>query len=425
MFYRGGEASTLEEECKQSLTAEFCTSLFSAPQRTLQKSEATLFFVPIFKSAIVERESTIDAVARLRQDRYFLKFGGSDFLFACYSKNCKSRKRDLLYVLGKQNRAFWLARNGTAKWTCTDRIVGIEDVPPSETAKALRLSRALKKAGERIQGRNRWRCQGRTEWGLTSVPLFGFDVIQDTSFYSEKDKVAYCGVPKVGSSVAVLMMRRMNGMSDWKQSNTVQIRNFHTGYNWTYLNRKHAFRLFDDTNWVKGMLVRDPITRLLSGYRSKIEDLKDYSKLPGHWKGDEPPTFEQTVQRIKEAKDGGSFDKMDRHFRPQSALCGVRHLPYDFIGRYEERADDVKGFLKSVDLWQSIGATGWGVNGTTAIYAQDEQIIRGKKPKPVTHADDKSIIQQYYTEDLIKLVMELYDEDYQRFGFSKDIDAYL
>eukprot|EP00210_Caulerpa_lentillifera_P005124 g4896.t1 len=340
-------------------------------------------------------------------------------------------KRDLIYALGKFNRGFWISSDTNIEWPCKNRILTYQvdnsavSSNSSVNVDPYHLGHALEQAGRSIEGRERWRCEGKSHWGLKSKPLLDFDTLDTTTFYSEEHKVVYCGVPKVGSSVSVLMMRRMNGDPKWKQSNTLQIRNFERKYNWTFQDEDHVFRLYNDTQWVRGMLVRDPVSRFLSWYRSKIESLKSFEMVPGHWNSTEPPTFEEIVYMIQKVKERGRLDHLDRHSRPQSSLCGARHLPYEFIGRYENREEDIKDFLSSVELWESIGATGWGVNGTTAIYAVDEQIIREDKPKPVTHADSKSVIRQYYTEDLMKIVMELYDEDYRRFGFSKNIGDYF
>eukprot|EP00210_Caulerpa_lentillifera_P004477 g4272.t1 len=431
VFLRGEEMLSLRGECEASLPIEFCTSLFQSKSRRSRKDEAQLYLVPIFEPVSIDRESTVDAIERLRSDRYFLKFAGSNFIFVCYSSNCQSTARAVHYALTKVNRSIWISRNDTINWPCRKRVINVDEIHRSiglsseADRESHALSQSLKEAGKLIEGRNRWRCKGHSKWGTNVTRIFDFGTLKDTSFKSQSNKVAYCGVPKVGSSVTVLMMRRMNGMPDWKLANTVDIRNFKTGYKWRYPNGHNTLQMYDSTDWVKGMMVRNPITRLLSGYRSKIEDLREFSRIPGGWHKTHPPSFEEFVQTIVDKEATGTIDWIDRHFRPQSALCGVRTLSYDFIGRYENRAQDIKEFLESLELWESIGATGWGVNETGAIFSQDEQIVRKNKPKPVTHADSKSMIQQYYTEDLIKTVMDLYNEDFNRFGFSKNIDDYL
>lgn len=86
---------------------------------------------------------------------------------------------------------------------------------------------------------------------------------------------------------------------------------------------------------------------------------------------------------------------------------------------------DVHDFLNSINLWEKIGASGWGIDGTMAIYQEDEQIIRKNKLKPVTHADSKLVLRKYFDEDLVKRVIKLYEEDFDRFGFSKDPSYYI
>ena len=419
-------------DCQTYVPKEFCAFVFESPRRVHEMNAARLFLVPIFESILYTQKGLYNAVDQLRKHRYFMKFRGSDFVFLCYTTDCAATRMRLLDALGKGVRAMWVDRSGTDPWPCTDRKIMVDadeadvDGGINWVAESARLEKILHRAGELIKGRARWSCESKDTWGLKSPSVFDFATIKDTSFKSVKNKVAYCGVPKVGSSVAVLLMRRMNDMKDWKKGNTVQIRNFHTGYNWTYKGKEDIVGIFDDTQWVKGMLVRNPITRLLSGYRSKIIDLHEYKRIPGGWPGNaKPPSLEAFVDKMRGAKARGNLDWTDRHFRPQSALCGVRTLPYDFIGRYEERQEDMHGFLESVELWDKLGASGWGPNGTSSLYAEDEHIMRQNKPKPVTHADSKAIIREYYTKSLIKAVMQLYDEDFTRFGFSTNVDDYL
>eukprot|EP00210_Caulerpa_lentillifera_P004476 g4271.t1 len=429
LFKRQNKAQSLREECEKSQSKRFCDSMFSASEREMKVSESKIFIVPIFEPSSSDRETTITAIDRLKKNRQFMKFRGSDFVFICYTMSCKEVLRELLSALGAANRSMWVSRKEASSWYCMNRMISIPERVITERKlqsdhlwETQVLQHVLREANEKIKGRNRWSCTSRVRWGIDHNASFEFRSMKGIAFKSSNDKVLYCGLPKVGSSVAVLMMRRMNKMPDWKQANTIEIRNFNTGYQWNCTNQDEVINLFDKSDWVKGVLVRDPISRLLSGYRSKIEDLKQFQRIPGGWNSTEPPSFSEFVHRLNSMK---SIEILDPHFRPQSALCGIRKLPYDFIGRYEDRENEIKDLLQSLELWQSIGSTGWGTNETGAIYSQDEQIIRRKKLKPVTHADSKATLRQYYTEDLVRIVMKLYDEDFERFQFSRNVEDYL
>lgn len=429
LFRKGDEISTFRKECEKSVSSEFCNSLFVSKEREIEKPKAKIFLVPIFESTSKNRDSLVKAINRLKGDQQFLKFRGSDFVFVCYLRHCERVLRDLLLALGDANRSLWVARKDAKTWNCMDRMISIDEVPTTrrvlqtqDSLETQKLNRILHEANAKINGRNRWTCANREHWNVNTMMKVSFKGMRALALKSPKDKVIYCGVPKVASSIAVLMMRRMNGMKDWKQANTNEIRNFDTGYEWRCTNLSDTLSLFNRTDWVKGMLVRDPISRLLSGYRSKIVDLSQFSRVPGGWNDTKPPSFEEFIDRLTQLN---SLDELDPHFRSQSSLCGVRKLPYDFVGHYEHREEDVKGFLQSLELWKTIGESGWGLDGHKAIYSQDEQIIRKSKLKPVTHADSKSTLQKYYTRDLVKTVMKLYHEDFDRFGFSKNVDDYF
>lgn len=426
--------SGLVNDCKEQFPEAFCSFLFEAPARVHSGQEADIFLVPIFQSALYAFEGLHQTIKDMRHHRYFLRFRGSDFVFVCYVKDCASVQKIVQDGLGVGTRAIWVDRGANIPWPCENRKIVVQSETASDVnnglhldfvKESIQLAKVIEVAADLVKARSRYSCSKRN-WGMVNASIFDFGTVKDTSFKSVKDKVAYCGVPKVGSSVAVLLMRRMNDMNDWKKSNTVQIRNFNTGYNWTYKSADDMRNIFDRSDWVKGMLVRDPVTRLLSGYRDKVEALREYYRIPGGWpSGANPPTLAQFVARMQNAKKKGNFDWTDRHFRPQSALCGVRTLPYDFIGRYEDRTQDMHDFLKSLDLWEKLGESGWGPDGQSSLYAEDEHIIRVDKPKPVTHADSRDIVRQYYTPELVKVVIQLYDEDFTRFGFSKNVEDYI
>lgn len=58
----------------------------------------------------------------------------------------------------------------------------------------------LKRAEEITRNRDKWNCEGKSRWGLfknnKKYPV-DINTIIDTSWKSKKDKVYYCGVPKV------------------------------------------------------------------------------------------------------------------------------------------------------------------------------------------------------------------------------------
>ena len=166
---------------------------------------------------------------------------------------------------------------------------------------------------------------------------------------------------------------------------------------------------------VKGVIVRNPISRLLSGYLDKIYDRKEYRRIPGlneSYAEAQPPTFPQFAEFLMEKHPNPN--KLDQHFRLQSAYCGVRHMQHDFVGQQINLYEEMKEFGESLGFWEEYGASGFGQDGTQQF---------GEKAYQKNAHSSATLVWQYYTEELMKKVYEYYKEDFDRFGFS--IEAML
>ena len=48
----------------------------------------------------------------------------------------------------------------------------------------------------------------------------------------------------------------------------------------------------------------------------------------------------------------------------------AEHL--DFVGRFDHLQDDAVALLKRLNMWEDYGASGWGFDGTAAIFAVND-----------------------------------------------------
>lgn len=170
---------------------------------------------------------------------------------------------------------------------------------------------------------------------------------------------------------------------------------------------------FDNPSLIKSAVVRNPASRLLSGYLDKMIRQKRYGFVRGmgqfvREKGS-PPTFEEFVNVLMTNHPNPNI--ADQHFRLQSSFCGIRSGVYDFYGDLENMGEDFVEFARSVGIWDDYGADGWGEN-------HDEPFIDDRSGYQYTLHNSYELIWQYYTEDLLKRVYEYYKEDFDRFGFS-------
>jgi len=151
--------------------------------------------------------------------------------------------------------------------------------------------------------------------------------------------------------------------------------------------------------YVKSVIVRDPVTRLLSGY---LNDCRH----EGRWTAcmsaeDQPVTFEEMLTRM--SKEG--LGEADPIFRPQMDMCGLRDLEYEAVAQYEEASRTSKAVLMAAGMWEQYGTTGWG-------GLQDGQFsdIFGSDG-----AEEK--VCDYLTPHLLYVVRQLYEDDFSELGY--------
>lgn len=147
--------------------------------------------------------------------------------------------------------------------------------------------------------------------------------------------------------------------------------------------------------------VRNPFSRLLSGYLDKLVS-NEYERnrhLP--LMGFEPgshPTLLDFLERLAEKTDA----TRDIHFTTQSALLMVNSVDYTFIGRFEGFQQD---FLQMQNLLYDIKHTGQSYEDFGKHHA--------------SNANEK--LTQYYGPRETELVREIYQADFDFFGYSEDL----
>mmetsp|Transcript_5929 Transcript_5929/g.10525 ORF Transcript_5929/g.10525 Transcript_5929/m.10525 type:complete len:335 (-) Transcript_5929:257-1261(-) len=168
--------------------------------------------------------------------------------------------------------------------------------------------------------------------------------------------------------------------------------------------------IMDDSLWLHIAYVRNPYTRLLSGYLQKLVDPKDkvWTVVP-NWKIG--MSFDALVSILEEmkAKNGGTL-LVNEHFFPQYLQCGFNVFNYDLIAHQESFEDHVRCMAKNRGFEAAL-KFGWGPNGSYDMFNMP-------RPHP-TGSSNK--ISDYYTPQLQKRVYELYKEDFILFGYSDQL----
>ena len=165
-------------------------------------------------------------------------------------------------------------------------------------------------------------------------------------------KLHYCPVPKIGTTFTKSIERRHFSGNRLKQ-------------------KRKPSRSY--------VLVREPYSRLMSGYIGKIVTNQPWWKMFGKliiskFRPDASEeritcgngaTFPEFVKYLIYSQDVGKY--LNTHFQPIHQQCGICRLNYDFIGHLETLSDDMSFMLHSVDI-----------KGKDLNFDDSEGTIRGK-----------------------------------------------
>lgn len=162
---------------------------------------------------------------------------------------------------------------------------------------------------------------------------------------------------------------------------------------------------------------RDPFSRILSAYLSKIDNPLRVFKYDSTKPTSVPPKGQImsliTGKSIDESSDFSmaidfptfveaicSLDPyvMDLHWKPQVDLLMTDKISYDYIGKFENLANEMAHISEHV-----------GIEDTTALEYS------------ANRTESKSKLNSYYTPELQKLVVKKYSADFEQFDYPVSI----
>ncbi|XP_062813375.1 carbohydrate sulfotransferase 14 [Anolis carolinensis] len=169
---------------------------------------------------------------------------------------------------------------------------------------------------------------------------------------SDKHRFLYCYVPKVACSNWKRILKVLDGALE---SVEVKLKMDHKR-DLVFLGDlkpdEISYRL---KHYFKFLFVRDPMERLLSAYRNKFGEIKEYQlkygveivkryrKNPGKSTGDDV-TFSEFLRFLLDEEP----ERMNEHWMPIYNLCQPCAVRYDFIGSYERLKEDADYVLERV-----------------------------------------------------------------------------
>ncbi|KAF1585609.1 Carbohydrate sulfotransferase 14, partial [Eudyptes moseleyi] len=169
---------------------------------------------------------------------------------------------------------------------------------------------------------------------------------------SDKYRFLYCYVPKVACSNWKRILKVLDGALE---SVDVKLKMDHKS-DLVFLGDMKpdeiSYRL---KNYYKFIFVRNPMERLLSAYRNKFGEIKEYQqkygveivrryrKNGGNSAGDDV-TFSEFLRYLLDEE----AERMNEHWMPIYNLCQPCAVRYDFIGSYERLNTDANYVLEQV-----------------------------------------------------------------------------
>lgn len=245
---------------------------------------------------------------------------------------------------------------------------------------------------------------------------------------SEADKVLYCAMPKTGCTKMINLFLRLAGNPDWIPVQRESFGAVHKSFNedktmhfWD-LSEEIQLESVSSSDWIRAVVLRDPIERFMSGYLHKtvteglvgpywVHDVYENEEVRDSL--DMPPRFNATAASLKQFFRLKGLWAFDGHFNLQRNRCGFSSLPENFYNRffiYSEHLnlDDATSALFDRRVDHAI-YEGWDRGSLWALNTS--HVTRGS---PMHR---KLVAELCADPDALKLVVEYTRPDYEFFGF--------
>jgi len=243
--------------------------------------------------------------------------------------------------------------------------------------------------------------------------------------FMKNRRFVFCALPKSGCTTWKQLLLRIKGSPHWKTKDSTFIHDpvksglplvgvkpgRHTRDKSAHNISDIADLLQQGPSVTRAVIVRDPVTRLLSTYLDRCVENSEWRRCASTG----PVNFTQTIANL-EAEMAEEEGVRDIHSRRQTDMCGMRYMDYDLVGHMENFYDDSRIILQRAGLWEEFGSDGWGPDGTQPFGAKVTWTSNHKKAKHLTD----ELICEHYTPDLLGRVYELYKPDFDAFGYRID-----
>ncbi|MDJ0632812.1 MAG: sulfotransferase family protein [Xenococcaceae cyanobacterium MO_188.B29] len=230
---------------------------------------------------------------------------------------------------------------------------------------------------------------------------------------STQNSYIYFEVPKVACSTTKLTLQKLEAKTAGLASPSQEMSIIHNKKKSLLLSPSDIgidkfCKMLNDSYVFKFGFVRNPYTRILSAFLSKMKWKEGpYRKKIAHILNVDIKsniTFKQFVYAVSRQSE---FE-MDPHWRPQTTQLFRNLITYDFIGFFENFEQDLQEALKHIAL---------NKDNKNHLSNRDTERINMKGRK--TSANNK--IESFYAPEIQSLVKDIYQNDFINFGYSFDL----
>ncbi len=221
-------------------------------------------------------------------------------------------------------------------------------------------------------------------------------------------------LPKVACTTVKVALYHLAGKS--APGNPNDVHGLDRGLFLARFSTEEIVEMLTSTEWVRFCFVRNPFHRLHSAYKSKIGNARDTQYL---WlqdaireefnypASDESPraqvTFADFVHFLSDCRAKIRYELKpdaiyDGHFNAQTRILMQDVVSYDFVGRFENFAEDFRAILRR-------------------LGAPEETVaLASEKRNPTVHVP----LATAYSSDLAALTYSMYRDDFEAFDYGRD-----
>ena len=276
------------------------------------------------------------------------------------------------------------------------------------------------------------------KWSMPPWPENSYIVNQEYKFI-------YCPIPKVASTSLFCIMYLLSNslkkedeltkfvclssQQKWAEGVNEYVHDLHRYIhnNLTLVNysRKESREIINSDRYFKFTFVRDPWKRLTSAYLNKFVDVEKPDKLllsartaiEGVYtiNGKKPDytrsiTFRQFLNYIAVTKD----QYLDVHWKPQNSF--IKNIDLDFVGKLETLSADFDYIIQKLNITENLSLPKKNVT-TYERSVTLHNNYADSYPIDIKQLDRRPNFQSFYTPDLIALVNQRYEDDFNKFGY--------